>query len=256
MGKRINFEDTWWNEIKNLKMHPFAKTIFFYLHTSHRSVSGIFKQSIEEIEFKTGVSAGDARFLLSNGDVVGVSFDERNETIFVHDKFRLRSGGESALVVKSILNDYETTSRSRELWLRWAEIYASFVANDDVLHEHFALLHHVEIVAVAPRLKKSKKSSSEPDIDQEIQRLLSRYTRTLDPLAADAVLSCYDRLTQGASTKSRLVFLEECAKVEVDDVLVRCKEWLESFGDDFTGKRMSRSSFIHELKRSAREKGA
>lgn len=251
MGKLTAISDDWWDEIANIKMHPFAKAIYFYLKTGHRSISGIFKRSIEEIAFKTGVSDDDAYSLLTSNAVKGITYNSKLSIAYVHDKFAssLKAGGTPELIAVSVLNDYYATSEGRDLWLHWRDSNGVFIAESAVLTEHFALLERVQIIAPRVNGRRStttKRNASDDELDTDIQRLLCRYTRELDETSSDVVLRVYERICFEATKKARISFLKSLSRFELDAIVAQCAEWST---DAYRQRFPSRSAFISELSR-------
>lgn len=252
MGKIIGIEDTFFDDMNNVRMHPFAKAIFLYLYFGHRSVSGIYKRALDLIEFMSKVPIGDVRHLLVNDEVNGIRYDEKNSTVFVKDKFRLAAklGGAKALLARSILADYESTSESRDLWLEWGSRYGHEIEANDDLREHFSLLKSCEIVSI-PTLRKARpEHRGERESEVEIQRHLSRYTKQLDSSDLDAVLALYSQLTEQAGETARVKFLRDLAEYDVELILKAAHDFIS---DPFPGKKFSRSTFLYELKRADEE---
>jgi len=244
-----------------MRMHPFAKLIYFYLKTGHRSLSGIYVRSVDEIAFKTGVEKGDALHLLTTGAVIGVEFDTANHTVFIQDKLAdsLRLGGNPEWNAKSILNDYYSTMKSRDLWLLFKKLYRDYVAESSILAMHFEMLEKRDTVLIkATRSMKEtgKKRQRDDDVEPEIQTHLARYTTELDEVSRDLVFEVYEELTSTKAgkpldAKTRLKFLHALSRFPVDYVLDRCRVHAEAA---YPGRTASRQLFLVEASASHKRK--
>lgn len=237
MGAKANpVYDNWWDRFENIQMYKDAKLTYLYLKTGHRCVSGIYRRSVQEIEWRTGVAKDDAYHMLTTGAVHNVVYDGDMAICYVQDKLedhlRLYGRGNKANMATSIIGDYHSAP-SKQLWEQWRMDYAEYLAGVPSLQAFFGTVldgHEAPDAEADPLAATAPKLTDE----ERVQQLLARYTRDLDAAGADVVLQGYEVMTYSkklgkpVSIRRRIALLQAMDKDRADVVLAVCSHAVET----------------------------
>lgn len=118
---------TFWSDPDMRKLSPLGRYLFLYFFSGPSVLpSGVYEISIDKIAFDTGVPDEEIRELLLNGTMANISYDEKTETIFVHNKLRYSPGGRKSLLQLSVNNQFKRSSQN-PLWKIFNRLYPSYI---------------------------------------------------------------------------------------------------------------------------------
>lgn len=250
-GRGTFWPERWWGVPDNLRMSPEAKTIFAYLKTGFRNMTGIYTRTIEEITFKTGVEASETRHLITAGAVVGIEYDDKASAVFVVDQFAHNGafGGNPEWARQAILKDFYRCLGPRGLWLHFAEVYADPISESAVLSDHFERLGAgADPLDLARRLDRAPRR----DFDREIQVELTRYLEALPDKKAGAFLEIYQLITKNKDKAARVRFLTKLKEYTPEWVAIKA---LALIAASHPGRVPTGDQFIETLKNAATGEG-
>lgn len=173
-----------WNDPNFQDYSPIKKLLFVYLCTNASTTeSGIYPLTFKTISRETGIPGKTISKLLNGKDLKNVSYDRKNNVVFVHNFLEYGGGGNPELLRISILNDFETTEESKKLWKKFVMLY----------HTHPRIWQAVE--TVGKQLANSSKTlftSRDKEVKDSKESKLSKLIGQLSTSQKDFVKTLQD----------------------------------------------------------------
>lgn len=107
---------TFWTDKDLRKLGHIGMHLFNYLFSGPNvTASGMYNISIERMAYDSMIPEDKIREILLNGQIKNVSYDEKSEYVFVHNKLKFSPGGRKELVRISVNNEFKR-SPFNPLW--------------------------------------------------------------------------------------------------------------------------------------------
>lgn len=203
--------------------------LFLFLWSNELcSTSGVYYITRRRIHKVTDLPLPELDQYLIHDGIKNVSYDARNNVVFIHNKLRYMRGGRPDLIAKSIIGDYWANPDARQIWREFREKYRATIMANNILHNHFFSEIDLDTAdSPLPLLLGSTPltpnvGENETEIEAKIQRQLNRYAQGLPPDDVERIMIAYEHLTKNKTTgrptaaKSRLTLLELWAKEPIE----------------------------------------